>query len=148
VSSNVRSDVNVSSTLQLTEQTKENVPAWKRELPLPLCEKGPKTLQKLVIGRISDPIFFAATIFPLALTTSEETASTAAVHLEKCDPRYKTNGTCDIITAADGKDRYFIPMDTMRTSGSRKPDICSNCRCFPRCDWSKSAVTNCRKFRA
>jgi pheromone shutdown protein TraB len=52
VSSNVRSDVNVSSTLQLTEQTKENVPAWKRELPLPLCEKGPKTLQKLVIGSV------------------------------------------------------------------------------------------------
>jgi pheromone shutdown protein TraB len=50
-----------ASTLSSVEQSHEiahnvsssrPVPAWKRDLPSPLCEKGPKTLQKLVIGQV------------------------------------------------------------------------------------------------
>jgi pheromone shutdown protein TraB len=44
------SSSNISAVEQPNRTNNVFVPAWKRELPSPLCDKGPKTLQKLLVG--------------------------------------------------------------------------------------------------
>ncbi len=79
-----------SSTNTTTTSSQSSIPAWKQNLPKPLCDKGPKTLQRL---RLGNSIIYLLGTAHVSNDSSAETAilldavNPDCIMVELCDAR-------------------------------------------------------------